>query len=199
MDGVDNGRPPDSAPPVKSVVSVNNHVRILHDMMSKKAFFTPLVFNISSSNLVVTNLALTKIGNCHIWIFSTLHRPSFFYISRHTSPKCYRTQTQTRQEVARMRGGDRRRMRRWWTRLISNQERTALLRTRCTSDPGRATPCVELRETSTWPNGDPLHLTTLTERVNPSQLTAKTLIIEAWRQDGQLSRIWGGLWLFSNY
>lgn len=113
------------------------------------------------------------------FFFSTLHLPSFFYISRRTSPKCYRTQTQTRQEVVRMRGRDRRRMRRWWTRVISNQERTALLRTRCTSDPGRATPCAELRETSrtsTCPNGDPLHLTTLTERVNPSQLTAKTLI-----------------------
>uniref|UniRef100_A0A8C1T2C2 Transmembrane protein 63Ba n=1 Tax=Cyprinus carpio TaxID=7962 RepID=A0A8C1T2C2_CYPCA len=41
MDGVDNGRQPDSSPPVKSVVSFHNHISVSHIMMSKKAFYTP--------------------------------------------------------------------------------------------------------------------------------------------------------------
>uniref|UniRef100_A0A8C2A4X6 CSC1-like protein 2 n=1 Tax=Cyprinus carpio TaxID=7962 RepID=A0A8C2A4X6_CYPCA len=74
MDSVDNGRPRHSSPPVKSVVSFNNHVRVLHIMRSKKAFSHP-----SSSYVVVTNLASTKIGYCHIPLFSIsadVRRPS---------------------------------------------------------------------------------------------------------------------------
>ncbi len=47
MDGVDNGRPPDSAPPVKSVVSFNNHVSLAGDD-EQESIYTPS-FNISSS------------------------------------------------------------------------------------------------------------------------------------------------------
>lgn len=74
MDSVDNGRPRHSSPPVKSVVSFNNHVRVLHIMRSKKAFLHP-----SSSYVVVTYLASTKIGYCHIPLFSIsadVRRPS---------------------------------------------------------------------------------------------------------------------------
>ncbi len=54
-------------------------------MMSKESIYTPS-FNVSSSYLVVTNLASTKIGNCHVWFFFRFTSSPFLYISRHTSP-----------------------------------------------------------------------------------------------------------------
>lgn len=165
-----------------------------------RKLFTPLVFSVSSSYLVVTNLPSTKIGNCHIWFFFRFTSSPFLYISRRTSPKCYRTQTQTRQEVAKTRDRGHLRMRWWWTRVISNQERTALLRTRCTIDPGRATPCAELaglQRVQTEIHCTSLHL--LSMWIHHSSQLKHSFIIEAWRQDGQLSRIWSGLWLYSNY
>lgn len=141
-----------------------------------RKLFTPLVFSVSSSYLVVTNLESTKIWNCHIWFFFSLYIfPLFIYQQTYVAqvlqdPNTDETgsgedegQGSSQDEVV-VNEGD----------FQSGED--SLIENEVHHWPRQGHAMCWTSRTSTCPNGDPLHLTTLTEHVNPSQLTAKTFI-----------------------
>ncbi len=154
-----------------------------------------------SSYLVVTNLASTKIGNCHVWFFFALHLPPF-YISADircpsaTGPKHRRDRKWRGAGVISGWGGGER----GWFPIRRGQpywERGAPVTQAGPRHVLNLEKLAGLQRVQTEIHCTSLHL--LSMWIHHSSQLKHSFIIEAWRQDGQLSRIWSGLWLYSNF